>query len=78
MLSALHVCTLNTIGQTLWSIIPEGGPAVGVVQSWTSPADEVACAPLKGGLKAYTMSVLGMEVANRCAAIRRKKPGVDH
>ena len=78
VLSALDVCTLNTIGQTLWSIIPEGGPAVGVVQSWTSPADEVACAPMKGGLKAYTMSVLGMEVANRCAAIRRKKPGMDH
>ena len=51
---------------------------MGVVQSWTSPADEVACTLLKGGLKAYTMSVLGMEVANRCAAIRRKKPGVDH
>ena len=34
VLSTLNVCTLNTIGQTLWSIIPEGGPAVGVVQSW--------------------------------------------
>ena len=78
VLSALDVCALNTTGQMLWAIIPEGGPVVGVVQSWTSPADEVACTPLKGGLKAYTMSALGTEVANTCAAIRRKKPGVDH
>ena len=78
VLSALDVCTPNTIGQTLWSIIPEGGPVVGVVQSWTSRADEVACTPLKGGLRAYTMSALGTEVANKWGAIRRETPGVDH
>ena len=35
-LSALHVCTLNSIDQTLRSIVLNKGPVVGVVQSWTS------------------------------------------
>ena len=78
VLSALDVITLNTIRETPWSIIPEGGLAVGIMQSWTSSVDGVACTPLKGGLKAYTMSALGTEVANKCAAIRRKTPGVEH
>ena len=56
VLLALDVCTLNTLGQKPWSIILEGDPAVGVVQSWTSLADVVACTPLKGGLKAHTIS----------------------
>ena len=78
VLSVLDVCTLNTIGQMLWSIIPKAGPAVGVVQSWTSLANGVACTLLKGGLKAYTMSALGTEVANKCAAIHKKTAGLEH
>ena len=64
VLSALDVCTPNTIGQTLSSIILDGGPRVGVVQSLTSQVDVVLCTPRKGGLKASTMFALGTEVAN--------------
>ena len=49
-----------------------------MVQSWTSQAEGVACASLKGGLKAYIMSALGMEVANKCASICKTTPRVEH
>ena len=76
VVSALGVCTHNTIDQTLWFTIPKRGPAMGVVQSWTStqPQERLTSAPEGSGLKAYMTTPWGKEVASKCAAIWRRKP----
>ena len=74
LLSAQDVCSTNTLGILLRSILLEGRAPTAMVQSWISRG---GCGVVSA-LKAYKLTREGQEAVARCAARARRAPGVPH
>ena len=71
LLSGQDVCSTNTLGILLRSILLEGRAPIAMAQSWITGG---GCGVVSA-LKAYKLTQEGQEAAARCAA---RAPGVPH